>query len=131
MSGAAPPTGAGTIRPETRYRRAVGWSRRVLATVVVLVGLFWMSPVAAQDPQEPEPTGVTVLDGVEEAQPESAVVRDDDTSATVRRIRRDLVIIAGVMTVALGVYIWHTSPSRRMRIAKSHADTVLDDSHAD
>ena len=90
-----------------------------------------MSPVSAQEGQEPEPTGVTVLDGVEEAQPESAVVRDEDTSATVRRIRRDLVIIAGAMTLALGVYVWHTSPSRRLRIAARHAEAVLEDSVAD
>lgn len=96
--------------------------------------LTWTSPVAAQDTQDtPEPgsTGVTVLDGGEEAQPESAVIRDEDTSATIRRIRRDLVIVAGVMTVALGVYLWHTSPSRRLRLATQHAEAILDEPDGD
>ena len=95
-----------------------------LAAVVAAVSLAWAMPALAQD--DPEPTGVTILDDGEEAQPESAVVRDDDTSATVRRIRRDLVIIAGAMSVAVAIYIWHTSPSRRVRIATQRAEVILD-----
>ena len=108
----------------------VGWFRALLAAFVVAISLLLVSPVAAQDESEvvedPEPAEVTVLDDEEEAQPESAIVRDDDTSETVRRIRRDLVIVAGVMTAALVVYVWHTSSSRRLRIASDRADTLLD-----
>ena len=88
------------------------------------MSLGWTTPALAQDEQEP--TGVTVLDDGEEAQPESGIVRDDDTSATVHRIRRDLIVVAAVMTVGLVVYVWHTSPSRRLRIASARAETVLE-----
>lgn len=92
--------------------------------MVVVMSLAFAAPALAQD--APDTTEVTVLDDGEGAQPESGIVRDDDTSATVRRIRRDLIVIAGVMTVGLGVYVWHTSPSRRLRAAAQRAETVLD-----
>ena len=109
----------------------------MLATVVAVWCLAFASPALAQDESEtepaPDPTGVTVFDDGEAAQPESGIVRDDDTSDTVRRIRRDLVIVAGVMSVGLGVYVWHTSPSRRVRLATQragigrHVDEQLED----
>jgi hypothetical protein len=102
----------------------VGWFRVVLATLVVSVSLLWTTPALAQDELDPDPTGVTVLDTGEEAQPESAVVRDEDTSATIRRIRRDLITVAGVMTFALVVYLWHTSPSRRLTVATRRAENI-------
>ena len=96
-----------------------------LATFVAAITLAWAAPALAQDDPEPEPTGVTVLDGGEDAQPESGIVRDDDTSATVRRIRRDLVLVAGLTAVGLAVYVWHTSPTRRVRVAAQRAESVL------
>lgn len=87
----------------------------VLSAAVVPVTVLSAAPALAQD--EPEPTGVTVLDDGDEAQPDSDIVRDDETSDTVQRIRRDLVVVGGVTAVALLVYLWHTSPRRRLRIA--------------
>jgi hypothetical protein len=98
----------------------------ILATLVVVTTLSWTTPAFAQDEVEPESTGVTVLDDGEDAQPESGIVRDDDTSATVRNIRRNLIIVAVVTAAGLMVYVWHTSPSRRVRIAARRAEVVLD-----
>ena len=98
----------------------------ILATLVAATTLSWAMPAFAQDEVEPETTGVTVLDDGEGAQPESGVLRDDDTSATVRDIRRNLIIVAAVTTAGLIVYVWHTSPSRRVRIAAQRAEVVLD-----
>jgi hypothetical protein len=95
----------------------------LLATLVAMISLVWASPAHAQD--EPSPTGVTVLDGDEDAQPESGIVRDEDTSATVRRIRRDLIVVAALTAVGLVVYVWHTSPTRRVRVAARRAASVL------
>lgn len=88
------------------------------------VGLMWATPALAQD--ETDTSGVTVLDDGEEAQPESGIARDEDTSDTVRRIRRDLIIVALALTFGLVVYVWHTSPSRRVRVAALRAERVLD-----
>jgi hypothetical protein len=96
------------------------------ATLVVATTLWWATPAFAQNDVEPEPTGVTILDDGEDAQPESGILRDDDTSATVRDIRRDLVTVAVVTAAGLIVYVWHTSPSRRVRIAARRAEVVLD-----
>lgn len=63
-----------------------------------------------------------MVDDVDEAQPATEIVRDEDSSATVRRIRRDLVVVAIVTTLGLGVYVWHTSPTRRLRIATERAE---------
>lgn len=83
------------------------------------------TPALAQGTPDPEPTGVIVVDDDEAAQPESGLVRDEDTSADVRRIRRDLLVIAGFMAVALVVYVWHTSPTRRVRVASERAELLL------
>jgi len=86
--------------------------------------VFWAAPAFAQDEPEPESTDDTVLVDGEDAQPQSTIVRDDDTSDTVQRIRRDLIILAGVMTLALAVYVWHTSPPRRLAVASRRAAAV-------
>ncbi len=99
----------------------------MLAGIVVATCLLSTAPAFAQDPPDPQPTGVTVIDDDAAAQPESGIVRDDDTSADVRRIRRDLLIIAGLTTAALAVYVWHTSPTRRVRVASRRAELVLGD----
>lgn len=94
--------------------------------VVVAAMLVFVAPASAQDGPEPAPVAVTEVDDAEAAQPESGIVRDEDTSATVRRIRRDLIIVAGVTSVALAVYVWHTSPTRRMRVAGRRTDAALE-----
>lgn len=88
--------------------------------VLVAVIVTFAAPTAAQD--EPDPTGVTVLDDGDEAQPDSGLVRDDETSRTVERIRRELVAVGFVMAAALVVFVWHTSPRRRLRIAAERLD---------
>lgn len=81
-------------------------------------------PVGAAAEPDAEPTGVTVLDDADEAQPDSAVVLDSETSDTVRRIRRELVTVGAVAAVALLVYLWHTSPRRRLRVAARQLQTA-------
>lgn len=102
----------------------------ILAALIAAATLSWAAPATAQtdtdSDTDPEPTGVTVLDDGEDAQPESGIVRDDDTSDTIARIRRDLLVIAGVTAVGLVVYVWHTSPARRVRVAAERAEIVLD-----
>jgi hypothetical protein len=44
------------------------------------------------------------------------------TRDTVRFVVGALVAIAGVTAVALLVFVWHTSPSRRQRVADRRAD---------
>lgn len=97
-----------------------------LATLVAATTLAWAAPAFAQDDVDPEPTGVTVIDDGEGAQPESGILRDDDTSATVRDIRRNLILVAAATAAGLVVYVWHTSPSRRVRVATRRAEIVLD-----
>ena len=90
----------------------------------IVVTLAFVAPATAQDDDEP---GVTVLDEGDESPPETQVVRDDDTSDNVGRIRRDLVLVAVVMSAALVVFAWHTSPSRRVRIATQRAGRTPDE----
>ena len=102
----------------------VGWTRVGLAAlVVVAAGLSFVAPAAAQD--ESDEPAVTVLDD-EESQPETQIVLDEDTSAIVQRIRRELVMVALAVTAGLVVFIWHTSPSRRLRVATRRADAVTE-----
>lgn len=81
------------------------------------------APVGAQDD--------VPADGVNTSQQEIDaaridVVRDDSTSDTIQRIRRDLAIVAATLTGALAIYIWHTSPSRRLRVASRRAAADID-----
>ena len=90
----------------------------ILAALAVVTTLAWAAPVVAQTDSDPDPSGVTVLDDdAGEAQTESQIVRDDDTSDRVARTRRDLIIIAAVTAVGLAAYVWHTSPARRLQVA--------------
>jgi hypothetical protein len=94
--------------------------------LVAAMTLSCAAPAFAQDEVDPEPTGVTVIDDGEDAQPESGILRDDDTSATVREIRRNLILVAAATAAGLVVYVWHTSPARRVRVATARAEVVLD-----
>ncbi|MDW3219057.1 MAG: hypothetical protein R8F63_10655 [Acidimicrobiales bacterium] len=95
----------------------MGWTRGFCAIVIAVVVGVVASPAGAADEPDTEPTGVTVLDDTDEAQPDSAVVLDTETSDTVRRIRRELVTVGVIAAAALLVYLWHTSPRRRLRVA--------------
>ena len=103
--------------------RPVGWIRGFVAAIVVVAVCAVAGPAGAAEEPADDP-GVTVLDDADEAQPESEVVIDNETSDTVRRIRRELVAAGIVVSVALLVYIWHTSPRRRLRIAARRLDDV-------
>ncbi|GJM39528.1 MAG: hypothetical protein DHS20C19_28950 [Acidimicrobiales bacterium] len=91
--------------------------------IAVVVGVV-ASPAGAADELEDDPTGVTVLDDADEAQPDSEVVLDSETSDTVRRIRRELVTVGVVAAAALLIYLWHTSPRRRLRVAARQLQTA-------
>lgn len=125
-SAVAPRTGAHDISPEAGTVVLVVRYRMLWVMAVAAATLVFAAPASAQDSPEPAPVAVTEVDDAEAAQPESGVVRDEDTSATVRRIRRDLIIVAGVTSVALAVYVWHTSPTRRVRVAARRANAVLE-----
>jgi hypothetical protein len=98
----------------------VGWTRVVLALVVAAVSLTFAVPVSAQE--ETDEPAITVVEDDEGAEQEGELVVDEDTSKTVRRIRRDLVAVSVLTTLGLGVYVWYTNPARRLRIASRNAD---------
>lgn len=104
--------------------RPVGWTRGLCAIVIAVVVGVVASPAGAADELEDDPTGVTVLDDADEAQPDSEVVLDSETSDTVRRIRRELVTVGVVAAAALLIYLWHTSPRRRLRVAARQLQTA-------
>ena len=54
------------------------------------------------------------------AAPERRVVRRESTER-VDAVVIALYSIAGAMTVALGAFVWHTSPRRRMRLARARS----------
>ena len=54
------------------------------------------------------------------AQPERRVVQSE-SSGRVDAVVISLYSIAGAMTVMLGVFVWHTSPKRRMRLARERS----------
>ena len=64
---------------------------------------------------------------------------DPEAEADLRLIRREssqrvdaaviaLWSIAGIMTVLLGVYVWHTSPRRRLRLARRRMTPIYGES---
>ena len=115
--GVAPPTGVPTVRPEptstgapvtvtVRYgRRAMSGLHPVRSLLVALfvVGVLGFgSPVAAQ------------VDGIDA---ENDVFDANETESTIDAIRYQLWGIAGITGALLVVYIWHTDPARRQRVA--------------
>lgn len=109
----------------------VGWFRKLTAVGLAAVTLtlsvvLFIAPVSAQD-DTPAADAETRVGGsqqeIDAAQID--IVRDDSTSDTIQRIRRDLAIIALVLTAALVVYVWHTNPSRRLRVASRHVDSSV------
>jgi len=136
MWGVAPPTGAPTVRPEPgsvrgaddgsgrrfRYGRfstdtpigvAVHYGRRAMsglhrvrsllvATVLVVSVLGAGAPVAAQ---------------VDSNGAEGDVFDANETESTIDAIRYQLWGIAGITGALLVVYVWHTDPARRQRVA--------------
>lgn len=102
--------------------RPLHWTRGLLALVIAVAIGFTIAPAAAQDDEAPDTTGVTVLDDTDEAQPGSEIVRDHETSDTVQRIRRELILVGIVAAAALLIYVWHTSPARRLRVAAKRVE---------
>ena len=136
MWGVAPPTGAPTVRPEPGSTRdgddeggrrlghgrfstdtpigaAVHYGRRAMsglhrvrsllvATVFVVSVLGAGAPVAAQ---------------VDSNGAEDDVFDANETESTIDAIRYQLWGLAGVTGALLVVYIWHTDPARRQRVA--------------
>ncbi|MEM9520435.1 MAG: hypothetical protein AAGA37_14035 [Actinomycetota bacterium] len=68
--------------------------------LLLVVGV--VSPVAAQDADS----------GFDE----------NETESTIERVRYQLLGIAGVTTVLLVGYVWHTDPERRRRVAERRRD---------
>lgn len=95
--------------------------------------LFGASPARAQDDDSGTEPAITVVTDGDEAKPESEIVRDDETSDTIQGIRRNLIVVAIVTAAALVLYLWHTSPSRRFRIAAARvrADRRVEDAAED
>ena len=94
-----------------------------LLTVVLLVGVV---AVAA-------PTGAVVStaaplapDGAREepadSRTDSQIFDDRKAEKEVDLIVNFLLSIAVFMAVMLGVFLWHTSPRRRLRVARTRAD---------
>lgn len=76
--------------------------RSLLAALFVVGVLGFGSPVAAQ------------VDGIDA---ENDVFDANETESTIDAIRYQLWGIAGITGALLVVYIWHTDPARRQRVA--------------
>jgi hypothetical protein len=98
------------------------------------LGLLLPSLAAATDTVARDTDGV-VSAGADPGAVVDAADDDDfdgrSTRDTVRFVVGSLVAIAGVTAVSLLVFVWHTSPSRRQRIAVRRADRSRAESHED
>lgn len=56
------------------------------------------------------------------AQADTEVFDEDETESTIDRVRTQLLVIAAVTGALLVVYIWHTDPQRRLRVATRRRD---------
>ncbi len=105
---------------------------RGLAAAPLLAGALWLlavSPLSAADGPDGAVVGADGSDVVRVVNSaQSDVEADPDTGSDRRLVDRasseriDAVVIAlwtiaGVMTVLLGLFLWHTSPRRRLRLA--------------
>ncbi|MXW93975.1 MAG: hypothetical protein F4110_04245 [Acidimicrobiaceae bacterium] len=97
--------------------------------LALALSLLAASPVSADDGGDGGVVGaegssaVRMVDSVQsevEADPDSEPARrlvDRESSERVNAVVIALWAIAGVMTVLLGLFLWHTSPRRRLRLA--------------
>lgn len=72
---------------------------------------------------------LVALPAVAAAQQDTAAFDGRSTQDTVRVVVGSLVGLAGVVFVLLLVYVWHTSPRRRLRVAlrRLDAEETLDE----
>ena len=110
-------------------------SRGLVAAPLLAVGLWLLAaaPALAADGTGGAAPGAELSDTVRVVSSAQSDVEADPESGSDRRLvdrasseRVDAVVIAlwtiaGVMTVLLGFFLWHTSPRRRLRLAASHS----------
>jgi hypothetical protein len=108
-----------------------GFRRVIVVVVLVLAVLGAGSPAVALGHAQGDQPQAPVVDTEETAVGSVEIVRDDDTTATVNAIRRNLVLVAVLTTAGLVVYVWHTSPSRRLRIAAERAGVAEESDRGD
>ncbi len=80
-----------------------------------------------------DPSDSFGLDSTAQADTESGLERrlvERESGERVDAVVIALWTIAGVMTVLLGVFVWHTSPRRRLRLAAVSAQVLNDSSDA-
>ena len=88
----------------------------LLAALLCLVGAAPVSAVAAAAAQEPE--GAAQQDGESDPLGSERRLIDRASSERVDSVVIALFFIAGGMTVMLAIFLWHTSPRRRLRLAR-------------
>ena len=102
-------------------------SRGLVAAPLLAVALCLLavSPVSAADGPDGDVVGaegsdvLRVVDSAQsdpDAEPDRRLV-DRESSERIDAVVIALWTIAGVMTVLLGLFLWHTSPRRRLRLA--------------
>ena len=114
VTDAATDTGAGGC---VHYgRRSMSGHRsprpRALAVALALGVLVLAGPAAATTPNQDPEGDVEVDEGFDE----------NETEGTIDRVRLQLLAIAAVTGGLLVVYIWHTDPQRRQRVADRRRD---------
>ncbi len=85
--------------------------RSVLGGVVFVLAIAVGGPAAAQEDAPSEPLPDDVADEVIDA------FDENESEATIEWVTRSLVGIAGGTGFLLVVYLWHTNPSHRLRVA--------------
>ncbi len=116
VTDAATDTGAGGCVHYGRRSMSGHCSRRARAfTVALALGLPTLAgPAAATTPNQDSEgdDGVVEDEGFDE----------NETEGTIDRVRLQLLAIAAVTGGLLVVYIWHTDPQRRQRVADRRRD---------
>ena len=103
--------------------------------LALALSLLAASPVSATDGTDGDVGGaegsdvVRVVDSAQsdpDSEPDRRLV-DRESSERIDAVVIALWTIAGVMTVLLGLFLWHTSPRRRLRLAGGGSAGLSDD----
>lgn len=109
------------VRSPESVRRAL-WAGCLLAigSALLLPSVAAATTAVAQQTERVAPTGAPI--GAEIGQAADDGFDGRSTRDTVRFVVGALVAIAGATTVSLLVFVWHTSPRRRQRVANRRAE---------
>ncbi|MCY4663564.1 MAG: hypothetical protein OXC00_02735 [Acidimicrobiaceae bacterium] len=109
------------------------------ALVAAALSMLAAAPALAADGIGGSSVSAELSDSVRVVRSAQSEVDADPDSGSDRRLvdresseRVDAVVIAlwtiaGAMTVMLGLFLWHTSPRRRLRLAASHSEELSEE----